>query len=374
MLFKEVIGQETVKQHLLKTVQCNRLSHALLFIGPEGCGKLPIALALAQYLNCTNKNDNDSCGDCPSCKKYAKLIHSDLHFVFPVLKTTSIKNPVSDSFIKEWREKILKNPYFNLNQWFESIDSDKGQGMIYSQESHEIIKKLNMKAFEGEYKIMIIWHPEKMHDSAANKLLKMIEEPPSRTIFIMITDTLDGILGTILSRTQQLKFSQLNDSEIIEALTTKQYIDKQTAEYAAKLATGNFIKAIDIANESEENEFYFEKFISLMRLSYGRKLMDLFDWIDSLTDQPKERIKNFIIYCLRMVRENYIMNLKQPSIVYMTPNEENFSNRFSPFINDRNAFQIAEELSLVHAHLEQNGNVKIILTDFILKLIILLKE
>lgn len=374
MLFKEVIGQKSIKQHFIKTILNNRLSHAMLFIGPEGCGKLPMALAIAQYLNCTNKQETESCGECPSCKKYSKLIHSDLHFVFPVLKTKSIKDPVSDHFIKEWRETILQSPYFNLNQWFVSLNSEKGQGMIYSQESQVILKKLNMKAFESEYKVMIIWHPEKMHISAANKLLKMIEEPPSKTIFIMVSDTTDGILETILSRTQQIRFSRLPDQDIITNLTKSEMIDEANAKYVANLAYGDYIKAVALANESEENNFFFENFVSLMRLAYSRKLMDLFGWIDSILDFPKEKLKNFLLYALRMVRENYILNLKQPSIVYLTPKEEDFSSKFSPFINDGNAMTIAEELALAHSHLEQNGNARIIMTDFSLKLIILLKE
>lgn len=374
MLFKEVIGQSSIKQHLVKTIQNNRLSHALLFHGPQGCGKLPTALALSQFLNCTDKQADDACGECPSCKKMAKLIHSDFHFVFPVLKTPTRTNPVSDTYIKEWREMISSTPYFNLHQWFNELDSNKGQGMIYSQESSEIIKKLNLKAFENEYKVMIIWHPEKMHMAASNKLLKMIEEPPSRTIFILVTDNIEGILGTILSRTQQIKFPRLSDEEIKDALIIREHLDEGTAASAAKLSSGNYISAANLANESEEISFFFDEFVALMRMAYGRKLMDILTWVDKLLANSKERQKNFLLYALRMVRENYILNMKQPSIVYLTPQEEQFSERFSPFINDGNAFQIAEELSLAHSHLEQNGNARIIFTDFALKLIILLKE
>jgi DNA polymerase-3 subunit delta' len=371
MLFREIIGQETIKTQLIRTVNENRVSHAMLFAGPEGSGKLPMAIALAQYLNCKNKKEHDACGECPSCHKFAKLIHSDLHFVFPVVKEGS-SNPVSDTFIKEWREFVNTNSYFNLNQWFDKLGSGK-QGMIYTQESGEIIRKLNLKSFEAEYKVMIIWHPELMHPSAANKLLKMIEEPPPKTIFILVSDNPGEILGTILSRTQQIRFPRLADTEVQSALTDREQIEKGIAQSVAKLANGNYIRALEIAGESEEQEFFLEKFKNLMRLAYGRKIFELLAWVDEIAEQPKERQKNFLLYALRMARENYVMNLKQPTFVYLTPEEDAFSQKFSPFINDRNIHQISDELSLAHAHLEQNGNVKIVLTDMVIKLIVLLK-
>ena len=374
MQFKDVIGQEEIKKHLINTVNSNRLSHALLFLGPQGCGKLPMALALAQYINCTNKSDIDSCGGCPACKKSSKHIYPDTHFVFPVVKSNSSNSPVSDTYIKEWRSYLTRSPYFSINQWFKQINSDKGQGMIYTNESTEIVRKLNLKSFEGEYKVMIIWHPELMHVVASNKLLKMIEEPPSKTIFILITESTEGILDTILSRTQQLKFPVLSENDIRNGLIKSELVDEKAAELASQLAGGDYINAVNIARESEEYQAFFEQFVALMRLAYGRKLIELYEWIDSIIDMPKISQKNFLMYALRMIRENYIMNLKQPSLVYLTPDEENFSSRFSPFINDNNAIAIAEEISLAHSHLEQNGNARIIFTDFALKLIILLKE
>jgi DNA polymerase-3 subunit delta' len=372
MQFKEIIGQETIKHQLIRSVNENRVSHAMLFAGPEGSGKLPMALAFAQYLNCKNKQATDACGECPSCHKFAKLIHSDLHFVFPVVKNSSNQNPVSDTFIKEWREQVLKNSYFNLNQWFDFIGSEK-QGMIYTQESGEIIRKLNLKSFEAEYKTMIIWHPELMHTSAANKLLKMIEEPPSKTIFILISDNPGEILGTILSRTQQIRFPRLSDTEVQSALQDREQLETGVAQSVAKLANGNYIRALEISGESEEQEFFLDKFKNLMRLAYGRKIFELLAWVDEITDQSKERQKNFLLYALRMARENYVMNLKTPAFVYLTPEEDAFSQKFSPFINDKNIHQISDELSLAHSHLEQNGNARIIFTDMVIKMIVLLK-
>ncbi|MFT3737537.1 MAG: DNA polymerase III subunit [Breznakibacter sp.] len=372
MLFKDVIGQDIIKQQLVRTVTENRLSHALLFAGPEGCGKLPMALALAQYLNCTSRLPDDACGQCPSCHKFAKLVHPDLHFVFPVVKSSSNSSPVSDTYIKEWREFAIASPYFNLHQWFDFIGSEK-QGMIYTNESAEIIKKLSLKTFEGQFKIMVIWHPELMHESAANKLLKLIEEPPSQTQFILVSDTPGEILGTILSRTQQVRFARLPDDIINRRLVVNEHIDASSAQAIAKLSNGNYIRAVEVAGESEEQDFFLEQFKQMMRMAYGRKIFDLLELADVLVDQSKERQKNFLLYALRMVRENYFMNLKRPAIVYLTPEEENFSGRFSPFINDRNVVQISDEVSLAHAHLEQNGNPRIVFTDLMIKLIVLLK-
>lgn len=372
MRFSEIIGQDVVKQQLLRTVAENRLSHALLFAGPEGCGKLPMALALAQYLNCTNRQPNDACGQCPSCHKFTKLVHPDLHFVFPVVKTSSNSAPVSDTYIKEWREFVTGNPYFNLNQWFGFIGSEK-QGMIYTNESAEIIKKLNLKTFEGQYKIMVIWHPELMHESAANKLLKLIEEPPSQTQFILVSDTPGEILGTILSRTQQVRFARLSDDLVAQQLVARDNVGASSAQAIAKLSNGNYIRAVEVAGESEEQEFFLEQFKQMMRMAYGRKIFELLELVDVMVDQSKERQKNFLLYALRMVRENYFMNLKRPAIVYLTPEEENFSGKFSPFINDKNVEQISDELSMAHAHLEQNGNPRIVFTDMVIKLIVLLK-
>jgi DNA polymerase III subunit delta' len=372
MLFKDVIGQDTIKQQMLRSVAENRVSHALLFAGPEGCGKLPMALALAQYLNCTNRQPHDACGECPSCHKMAKLVHPDLHFVFPVVKTSSNSSPVSDSYIKEWREKVAQQSYFNLNQWFDFLGSEK-QGMIYTNESAEIIRKLNLKTFEGQYKIMVIWHPELMHDSAANKLLKMIEEPPAQTRFILVSDVPGEILGTILSRTQQIRFPRLSDATISEELVKREQMQPASAQAVAKLANGNFIRSLEIAGESEEQAFFLEQFKQLMRMAYGRKIFELLALVDVLTDQTKERQKNFLIYAIRMARENYFMNLKQPAVVYLTPEEEDFSGKFSPYINDKNIHQITDELSLAHSHLEQNGNPRMVFTDLFIKMIILLK-
>ena len=208
MFFKDIIGQEEVKQRLIKSVKEERISHAQLFSGPEGIGKFALALAYAQYVSCRDRGENDSCGKCPSCHKYQKLAHPDLHFVYPVYSTGSVKKPTSDDFIKQWREFVLANPYFTLQQWFSYINVENAQGMIYEAESASILRKLNLKSFESEFKVMIIWLPERMNAACSNKLLKMIEEPPSKTLFILITENEENIISTIRSRAQLVKNTQ----------------------------------------------------------------------------------------------------------------------------------------------------------------------
>ncbi len=354
-------------------VQENRVSHAQMLCGPSGVGKINLALAFAQYLNCQHRHDNDSCGECPACRKYSRLVHPDLHFVFPVVKSTKHKNPVSDTYINEWRQFVSSRPYFNIRQWFNYLDADK-QGLIYSQESQEIIKKLSLKTFEGKYKVMIIWLPEKMHLAAANKLLKLLEEPPEGTVFLLVSDNPNDVLGTIQSRAQRLNVPPLSNEEIAGALQTQHGVSPDEAANFAKLAGGNYVAACEIVEQDEERTYFFDKFVSMMRLAYGRKLFDLIDWCDDMNRQSKERQKNFFDFSLRLIRENFMMNIQEPELLYLTPDEENFSARFAPFINDGNVLQLCEEFSLAHSHLEQNGNARIILMDLCLKVIMLLKQ
>lgn len=282
MKFSEVIGHQLIKKHLINTVDENRVSHALLFHGSEGTGKVLLALAFAQYLNCKNRLNDDSCGECSSCRKYSKLIHPDLHFVFPVVKGTKSTTPVSDSYLSEWRDVVLKENYFSIHDWYRYMGVEKGQGLIYAQESQEIIRKLSLKTFEAEYKVMIIWMPELMHQSAANKLLKLLEEPPAGTVFILVSDKPDEILGTILSRAQQLKIPRLSDEDITYALKMQYNLPLEECQTLAKLANGNYVAAKEIVSESEERVYFFDMFVNLMRLAYGRKLHELIAWSDEM--------------------------------------------------------------------------------------------
>ncbi|MCW3785794.1 ATP-binding protein [Plebeiibacterium sediminum] len=375
MLFKQVVGQQDIKNRLVRMVQENRVSHTLLFTGPEGNGKLAMAIAFAQYLNCLNPSEGDACGECSSCKKYNKLVHPDLHFVFPVIKTTSEKNPVSDTYISEWRTLVNENPYFSLTTWLNQIrkEGENKQGAIFTAESSEIIRKLSLKTFEGKYKAMIVWMPEKMNEATANKLLKILEEPTPNTVFILVSNHPDEMISTILSRTQQLKIPAFSDSEIANYLIEKYEISEAEAQGAAKVANGSLIDGVEQVHMSEDNQFFFESFVQMMRYSYARKVKEMLNWVEEMSRQPREKQRNFLNYAIKMIRENYIMNFKQPDIVYLTPEQYDWSKKFSPFINDKNALMISEDFALADSHIGQNGNSKVILFDLALKLIISIK-
>lgn len=368
MQFKEIIGQNAVKNRLIQSVKDERVSHAQLFAGPPGTGKLALAIAYAQYVACTNRHDNDSCGECPSCKKYRKLIHPDLHFVFPVIKTPKFKEPVSDNFIEEWRQMIAKNPYFSLDQWFENIGVENSQGLIYSHQSEEIIRKLNLKSYESEYKVMIIWMPEKMHVACANKLLKMIEEPPVKTLFVLVTENEEDIISTIRSRCQLVAVPPIDQASLENAVVQLPEAEGADVSKIVHLAKGNFAKALELLQPDEQTLFNLEKFKELMRLSYGRKFTDIFKWADQISGIGREKQKSLINYCLLSVRENFIYNLKNRNLSFMSEPEEEFSKRFSPFINERNIMEMTEVFELAYSHVEMNGNARIIFTDIAFKI------
>ena len=374
MFFKDIIGQEEAKQKFILEVKEGRIPHAQLLCGPEGVGKLPLAIAYARYICCTDKGENDACGKCPSCIKFNKLVHPDLHFVYPVVKKKSGKDVVSDDYISEWRSFILANPYFGLSHWLNEMGAENAQALIYAKESDEIVRKLSLKSSEGGYKVMIIWLPEKMHVVCANKLLKLLEEPPEKTVFLLISEAPELILQTILSRTQRLNIRKLDESSITEALQSKFGLQQQDAENVARLSNGSFVKAMETIHLSEDNKLFFELFVNLMRLSYQRKLREMKLWSGQVAAMGRERQKNFLEYCQRMIRENFIYNFRQRDLIYMSNEEMNFSSRFAPFVNERNVMGIMNELSEAQAHVEQNVNPKMIFFDFSLKMIVLLKQ
>lgn len=373
MQFQKIVGQDQIKKRLIESVLDNRVSHAQLFSGPEGVGKLAMAIAYAQFLNCKNRTETDSCGECASCKKFKKLIHPDLHFVFPVVKTPKFKEPVSDNYLDKWREQLLESPYFNLNMWYRKIDVENAQGQIYVHESSEIIRKLNLKTFEAEYKVMIIWMADRMNVQCANKLLKMIEEPPPKTLFVLITENEGQILTTIRSRTQLVKFIGIDNESIAKALTLNPASQGKNLQGLAHQANGNFIAALELLNPDEEKNFLFEKFTGIMRICYKRDWLPMFEWVDDVASIGRERQKTFLLYSLKLLRENFIMNLKRPEIVFLGEQEKGFSERFSPFINERNIMQLSAEVEKAHRDIAQNGNPKIIFLDLALKIVKLIR-
>lgn len=374
MFFKEVIGQTATKERLIQSVRGERVSHAQLFAGPEGSGKLALAIAYAQYVACTNRQATDSCGECPSCKKYRKLIHPDLHFVFPVIKTPKFKEPVSDNFLEDWRLMIAQNPYFNIDQWFDRIGVENAQGLIYSHQSEEIIRKLNLKSYESEYKVMIIWLPEKMHVACANKLLKMIEEPPVKTLFILITENEEDIISTIRSRCQLITIPPIDPVSLSKAIGELPEAEGLDIRNIVHLAKGNYSKALELLQPDEQTLFNLERFKELMRSSYGRKFTDLFKWVDQVAGIGREKQKNLLNYCLMILRENFIYNLKNKDLTFMNDQEEEFSKRFSPFINERNIIELTEVFETAYNHIGMNGNPRIIFTDVSFKITKLIRK
>ena len=372
MFFKDIVGQQEIKSHLIRMVEDERVSHAQLFSGLEGVGSLPMALAFSQYLNCLNPTKEDSCGECSSCVKAAKLIHPDIHFVFPVIKEGN-STPLSDNFIANWRSQILKAPYFSLDQWLSQITDTKKTGMIYAEESSAIFRKLSMKNFEGRYKIMIIWLPERMNETGANKLLKLLEEPPQSTVFILVSENPALLLPTILSRTQQLHFPAIKTEDVAACLSEKYHIPNDQVSVAARLARGNFAQALINLNMLEEKSAYFELFADMMRSVYSRKIFELIRWVDEVAPLSRDKQKGYLDYSINMLRESYIFNFQHADLNFLNPHENDFVQKFSRFINLENVAPMVKELELAHAHIEQNGNARMVLFDTMIKIIPLFK-
>lgn len=375
MFFKDIVGQNEVKERLVTSARKGLIPHAQLFCGPEGVGKFPLALAYAQYLNCENPTDNDSCGKCASCVKYAHLTHPDLHFVFPIVKKAAKKKEVCDDYIADWREFVKQhNYYFNLTQWLDHIDAENSQGLIYAKESEEILRKLSLRIYEAKYKIMIIWLPEKMHESCANKLLKIIEEPTDNTIFLLVSDTPDNIITTIQSRCQRINVHGVAECDIVQALESEYNILSDDATTVAHLSKGSYLKAVETISLNEEHKFFFNLFVQMMRASYARNIKEIKTIGNELAAIGRENQKSFLIYSQRMVREYFVSNLHQPEITYLAQDEANFGIRFAPFINERNIVGFMDELALAERHIEQNVNAKMVFFDLCLKITMLIKQ
>jgi DNA polymerase-3 subunit delta' len=369
MNFSQIPGQKEIIGKLLRTVKEERVSHAQLFTGPEGCGSLALALAYASYISCENRTEHDSCGVCKSCVKYEKMIHPDLHFVFPVIKNKKNNDPVSDNYLQQWRELVKKSPYFTLNNWLDSIEVGNAQGMIFSSEASEIIKKLNLKTFESDFKVMIIWLPEKMHQATSNKLLKMIEEPPEKTLFLLVSEEPDRIIPTILSRCQLVKIPSFAGSAIEAYLIKRFTLSPDKAADISRISRGNITRAIELCENEESSLANLDRFKSLMRFAWKRDVISIINWSEEIAATGREAQKNFISFALRILRENLMLSLDQGknSLVFLSGEEASFSGNFHPFINKNNIYPITEELNLVYSHVEANGNAKIIFLDLALK-------
>ena len=384
MLFKDIIGQEATKQQLRQTVREGRIPHAQLFAGISGIGKLQLALAYAQYLNCPHRSETDSCGTCPTCLQFEHLQHPDLHFVFPIVKTDAADT--CDGFLEPWREIILTNRYFDLDDWHKALGVETKQSMIYEKESGEILRKLSLKPYGDGYKVMIIWQPEKMNASSANKLLKILEEPSPKTIFLLVSEHPEDLLSTIQSRVQTIRVPQLENRTIVAALMERG-MDATKAADIARIANGSYLAALKKADASEENQQELRDFIALFRDAYTvgvlkdpQKKFDslkrLRQWSLDMADSKvgREKQKHFLQYAQQQVRENYIRNMAQPELNYQMEDERDFSVKFAPFIHNGNVEAIMNQLDLAERQIEQNGNAKMIFFDLCLQMIVLIKK
>lgn len=374
MFFKDVVGQEQVKERLIKEAKEGRVAHALLFTGPEGSGKLAMSIAYARYLCCQHPGENDACGQCPSCKMFNQLGHPDLHFVFPVVNKskTSGKKTSCDDLLPEWRQLLTETPYFNLNHWLSAMGAENQQATIYTQESESIQHKLMLMSSQGGYKVMIVWLPEKMQEECSNKILKLLEEPPSKTVFILVSEQPEQLLQTIRSRTQQIEFKRLDANLIAAQLQQNLGIKESDAKRIGHIANGSYLRALEAIHINQDQALFFDMFVMLMRFAYARKVREMKQWSEQVASWGRERQKNFLTYCQQLVRENFIYNFHDDRLNYMNETESQFSTKFARFINERNVMGIMDELTEAQRHIEQNVNAKMVFFDFALKMIVLL--
>lgn len=372
MIFNEIIGQEEAEKQLLRLDEEHRIPHAMLFCGPEGCGKLAIALEFASYLLKKGLSDIKLKS---SEAMLGKLQHPDLHFTYPTIKTAAMGSehqPVSDDFSKEWHELLSMTRYPTFEQWQGKMDSGNKQAIITAAESDSIARKLSLKSSQGGYKISIIWLPERMNLASANKLLKLLEEPPTLTVFILVSEQPEQLLETIRSRTQRFEFKKISDAAIENTLMTKRGIEQNTAHRIARIANGNWNKALDELDASNENKMFLKMFIELMRKAYMRNIHDMKVWSEEVASFGREKQRRMIIYFQRMIRENFVYNFKNEDLNYMTQDEENFSKNFARFINEANVIDISEMLNKAYRDIGQNANAKIVFFDMALNMIVLL--
>lgn len=376
MLFSEVIGHEDLKKRLIQSVRESRVSHAQLFLGPEGSGKLPLALAYAQYINCTNRSETDSCGVCPSCRKFMSLTHPDLHFVFPTATNKEVKqNPESDLFISEWRSYLIDcQGYAGLSDWFNKLDIENKQGVINVRDAATILRKLSFKAYESEYKVVVIWMAEKLNVQCANKLLKLIEEPPEKTLFILIAENQEELLTTIRSRCMLVKVPKITMPEVQDALVQKFACSTQEAYDAAALADGNWLLAQHFVSDKDDEKLYAGIFQKWMRYCFKGAVPELIDLVaNDIKPLGREKQKEFLEYGLNIFHNSLLFNNNMSDNVLLPADEKNFTKNFAPFINMSNVEQICGLFEESINQIERNGNASIIFTDNSFKITKLLR-
>jgi len=376
MLFRDVIGQKRLKSKLIDTVKKNRISHAQLFLGKSGNGGLPLAIAYVQYINCKQKGESDSCGVCSSCIKIQKLAHPDLHFVFPVNTNKKVKGKaISSDFMQEWREICAEKGYFDLREWNEKIEIENKQSFISVLESQEIIKKLSLKSYQSDYKILIIWKAELMHRSASNKLLKLIEEPSANTLIILVCEDEEQLLSTILSRVQLIKIPGIESEELQKFLIKKVNCKPESARKIASFSNGDLIQAQLEVQQSEESNYFFELFKQWMRACYEADVTKINQWVEEVSSKNlgREGQKRFLNFSLEVVRASMINNYGDKTLASFAEKEDAFIQKFSPFIHENNLISIIALMEEAHYHISRNLFAKIIFMDISLKFANLLR-
>lgn len=368
MLFQEIIGQNAIKEQLIQSVFENRVSHAQLFLGPEGSGSFALALAYAQFISCTDRTEKDSCGLCSSCRKYNKLIHPDLHFSYPFFRGGEKEDSMAD--LGEWRDLVLTNPYFNLDEWRLRLDAQNKQPNINKAECLNILHRLSLKAFESEYKTMIIWLPEYLKNEG-NRLLKTLEEPASKTLIILVAQNQDQILNTIISRTQLVKIPALKNEDIVHYLTDNKDISETQASRIAYLSDGNMQSALNLLKEDDHDDF--RNFTSWMRMTFADKGAQIIDFVDELSKLGRENQKNMLRYGVQLIRECIMMMSGAESLVHLPSAELDFVKNFSKHLDLAKCEALVNELEKAHYHIERNANPKILFLDVSLQFVKILK-
>lgn len=360
MQFSKIIGQQELKQHLIQEVKGGKISHAKLFLGQEGYGTLPLALAFIQYLFCKNKSEIDSCGQCDSCLKISDLQHPDVHFSYPTVLSEA---KISKEIFSFWRKKVKEDPYFDLNEWTNTIDPKGRKPIIGTDESLEIIKALSLKSYEGGYKVMIIWGVEEMNTISSNKLLKILEEPPAKTIFLLIGNSQEKLLQTILSRTQILQIPRINVEDLSIYLREKHALSISNADSIALRSEGNLVDARSFIDNNSHINDDRELFIELMRVCYKKDVLQMLDWSEKVGVETRERQKNFIQYCLHMFRQSLLSNYTGEVLLRTSKEETDFLEKFSRFITGNNIIQFNESFNNAYYYLDRNSNPKLVFTN-----------
>lgn len=367
--FGDVIGQKEVIGRLKAEVEQGRTAHALLLTGPRGAGKLPLALALARRLCCMHPEGGEACGQCVSCRQWEKLAHPDVHFVFPIVNNKK----VSDDYLPLWRKMLMESTYTDLGHWMELIDAGNTQPLIYAPESDQTFRKLSLKSSQGGWRVVVVWLPERMNEACANKMLKLLEEPPERTAFLMVSEEPERLLPTIVSRTQRIYVPRIEEEDMVRVLTTRYGQTEEEAHSMAHRADGSFLKMLEMMGQSGEQALCFELFTRLMRLAWQRDIRGMKAWSEQVAVLGRERQKMFLEYAQRMVRENFIANFHRGEMNYMGPDEQQFATRFAPFVNERNIVGMTDLLGKAQEHIQQNVNPRMVFFDLILNMTVLIK-